>query len=98
MTKKEFNTIKRAAFDAALEIPEVAEELKYGGVYIYQLWELPDKHAIITLNYKTQLNSVTLRKYGFDSERVSAELVCYLNPKTKCAERGKWGSNRIAND
>lgn len=86
MNIKEFNTIRRAVFDAAIQIPEIADKLcATDTVLIYDLTQLPDKHIILPLNYKSQLNDNTLRAHGFNPDRVIVKVVMSLNRKTKCA-------------
>lgn len=86
MTVKEYNKIRRAMFDAAKEIPEVAEALKFGNAFIYDVAQLPDKHEIIVLNNKTQMHDNTLREHGFDPAACTVALKMRLNRATKCAE------------
>jgi len=86
MTIKEYNTIRRAAYDAALQIPEIADKMCAADeLLLFEITQLPDKRAFLPLAYRSQLNDNTLREIGFDSNRAEARLVMTLNRKTKCA-------------
>ena len=88
MTVKEYNKIRAAVFQAALEnSAEVEEAIRVEGVaYIYDVQALPDKHVVLVLTHQAQLNDNVLRKLGFDNpEAATARLVMTLNRQTKCA-------------
>lgn len=87
MTIKEYNKFRSAVFDAAMEIPEVAEAIRVAGVaQIVEVHQLPDKHGVLVLTAKTQLNDYTLRTHGFDPEKVDVKTRVILHQQTKCAD------------
>lgn len=83
MTKKEFNTIKAAAYQACLAIPDIAEVLKVSDTaYIWEVWQ-GQKHAYIVTSCKTQMNDNTLKENGFDIEQAKVRELYSVNRKTK---------------
>ena len=86
MTVKELNAFRHETFENAKNIPEIAEKLRFGNVYVFELSQLPDKHAVLVLNYKSQLNDNTMIEAGFDPAQTFVKKVMYLNRATKCAE------------
>ena len=59
MTIKELNKIRGDIFSAGLENAEIKKALDVAGIaYLYELTELPDKHASIVLTARAQMNAV----------------------------------------
>lgn len=94
MKIKEYNEILSAAYNAAIEIPEVAEALKTSNVaYLYDAKDVRGAafggsglYKIICLTRKSQMNSETLRKNGFaNSEETKVTLLCTVDRQTKTA-------------
>lgn len=84
MTIKEYNTIGRATYEAAVKIPEVEDVLRANGTArIYDISE-SQKHEVWTVAHKTQINSETLREHGFTNDATVTEIM-FLNRQTKCA-------------
>ena len=87
MTIKEYNKFRSAVYAAAMDIPEVAEAVRIAGIaQIVEVHQLPDKHGILVLTAKTQLNDNTLRAHGFDPEKVDVKTRVILHQQTKCAD------------
>lgn len=85
MTVKEFNTIRHAAFVAAMEIEDVRDAFATNNiVYIYEVTD-GENHRVFALSYKTQMNNETLRTNGF-TENARIKLVMTLDRTTKCAQ------------
>ena len=94
MKIKEYNKILSAAYNAAIEIPEVAEALKTSNVaYLYDVKDVrgaafggSDLHKIICLTNKSQMNTETLRQNGFaNPEETKVTLLCTVDRQTKTA-------------
>lgn len=87
MTIKEYNKLRADIYSAAMENQDVADAINGSGIaYIYEITQLPDKHKVLVLTAKTQMNSYVLREHGFDPDRVSVELRLTLHQQTKCAD------------
>ena len=87
MTIKEYNRLRTAVFAAAMEIPDIADAVKTSGVaLVYELRQLPDKHEIVVLTQRTQLNDNLLRAHGFSPAETDVILKLKLNAQTKCAD------------
>ncbi len=86
MQIKEYNKFRTAVFSAAMEIPDVADAVKTAGIaLVYELTQLPDKHEIVVLTQRTQLNDNLLRAHGFSPAETAAVLKLTLDRQTKCA-------------
>lgn len=94
MRIKEYNKILSAAYNAAIEIPEVAEALRSSNsAYLYDVKDIRGKafggselHKIICLERKSQMNAETLRQNGFSNpENTEVTLLCIVNKQTKIA-------------
>lgn len=93
MKIKEYNKILSAAYNAAIEIPEVAEALKTSNVaYMYDAKDVRGAafggsglHKIICLAKESQMNAETLRQNGFDPEETKVTLLCTVDRQTKTA-------------
>lgn len=84
MTIKEYNKFRSAVYAVGLEIPEVREAIDVAGIaYLYEVEELPDKHGVLVLTAKTQLNDNTLAASGF-SPNADVRLRAVFNRQTKC--------------
>lgn len=71
-------------FNAAMENGEIAEAVKTSGVaYVYDIFELPDKHAVLVLTAETQMNDNTLKESGFSpAAHIRRVLVVHGQRKT----------------
>lgn len=94
MKIKEYNKILSAAYNAAIEIPEVAEVLRANNsAYLYDVKDIrgtafggSELHKIICLAKKSQMNAETLRQNGFvNPENTEVTLLCIVNKQTKTA-------------
>ena len=94
MKTKEYNKILSAAYNAAIEIQEVAEVLRASNsAYLYDVKDIRGKafggsglHKIICLARKSQMNSEMLRQNGFSNpEETKVTLLCIVNKQTKTA-------------
>ena len=94
MKIKEYNQILSAAYNAAVEIPEVAEVLRTSNsAYLYDVKDIRGKafggsglHKIICIAKESQMNSETVRQNGFTHpENTEATLLCIVNKQTKTA-------------
>ena len=94
MKIKEYNKILSAAYNAAIEIPEVAEVLRASNsAYLYDVKDIrgaafggSDLHKIICLEKESQMNSETLKQNGFSNpENTEVALLCIVNKQTKTA-------------
>ena len=94
MKIKEYNKILSAAYNAAIEIPEVAEALRTSdSAYLYDVKDIRGTalggsglHKIICLAKESQMNSETVRQNGFTHpENTEATLLCIVNKQTKTA-------------
>lgn len=86
MTIREYNQLRRDIYDRAIQEAEVAQAIKSSGTaYIYEI-EQGDKHAVLVLSHRSQLNDAVLRDRGI-SEPAAAEarLVLTLNQPIKSA-------------
>lgn len=84
MTIKEFNALRGEIYRAGLDNAEIRAALDVAGVaYIYDLTELPDKHAVIILTAKSQLNNNTLQGLGFDPDKTAAKLLLTYHRQAK---------------
>ena len=71
MTLKAFNELRGRFYAAAMEDAEIREAVEVSGVaHVYELEQLPDKHAVIVLTARTQLNDNTIQEQGFDPAAV----------------------------
>ena len=87
MTIKEYNKFRSAVYASAMEIPDVQEAIRVAGIaQIVEVHQLPDKHGILVLTGRTQLNDNTLREHGFDPEKVDVKTRVVLHQNTKCAD------------
>lgn len=87
MTITNYNALRRRIFDAATQDPEIADAINVAGVaYVYELTQLPDRHAVVVLTAKTQLHDNLLREHGFEPDKATARLTLTLNRRTKCAD------------
>ena len=87
MTIKEYNKLRTAVFDAAMEIPDISDAVNSSGVaLVYELRQLPDKHEVVVLTQRTQLNDNLLRSHGFSPAETDVILKLKLNAQTKCAD------------
>ena len=87
MTVKEYNKIRTAVFDAAMEIPDIRDAVKTEGVaLVYELTQLPDKREIVVLTQRTQLNDSFVSAHGFSPAETRAVLKLKLTARTKCAD------------
>lgn len=87
MTVKEYNKIRCAVYEAAMKIPEIEEAVRICGIArIVEVKQLPDKHGVLVLTEKTQLNDNTLRAEGFDPEKAETHTRVVLHRQTKCAD------------
>lgn len=87
MTIREFNKLRRAVYDQAMENQEIADAVNVCGEAF--VWDVRsgDKHAFLVLSHKAQLNDNVLREHGIcDGENAVSKLVLHLNRKTKCAD------------
>ena len=94
MKVKEYNKILSAAYNAAIEIPEVAEALKTSNVaYLYDAKDVRGEafggsglHKIICLAKESQMNAETLRQNGFTNpDEAKVTLLCTVDRQTKTA-------------
>ncbi len=94
MKVKEYNKILSAAYNAAIEIPEVAEALRTNNsAYLYDVKDIrgtalggSSLHKIICLTNKSQMNAETLRQNGFTNpDETKVTLLCIVNKQTKTA-------------
>lgn len=94
MKIKEYNRILSAAYNAAIEIPEVAEALRASNTaYLYDAEDIrgaafggTNLHKIICLTKKSQMNAETLRQNGFaNPEETKVTLLCAVDRQTKTA-------------
>lgn len=94
MKIKEYNQILSAAYNAAVEIPEVAEALRTSNTaYLYDVKDIRGKafggsglHKIICLTKESQMNPETLRQNGFSNpEETKVTLLCTVDRQTKTA-------------
>ena len=94
MKIKEYNKILSAAYNAAIEIPEVAEALRTSNVaYLYDIKDIcgaafggTNLHKVICLTNKSQMNAETLRQNGFaNPEETKVTLLCTVDRQTKTA-------------
>ena len=94
MRIKEYNRILSAAYNAAIEIPEVSETLRLSNsAYLYDVKDIRGKafggselHKIICLAKESQMNAETLRQNGFSNpENTEVVLLCIVNKQTKTA-------------
>ena len=84
MTIKELNKIRGDIFSAGLENAEIKKALDVAGIaYLYELTELPDKHASIVLTARAQMNDNTLRERGFTPENTKAKLLLTYHQQSK---------------
>lgn len=87
MTIKEYNKFRSAVYASAMEIPDVQEAIRVAGIaQIVEVHQLPDKHGILVLTARTQINDNTLREHGFDPEKVDVKTRVILHQNTKCAD------------
>lgn len=87
MQIKEYNKLRTAVFSAAMEIPDIADAVETSGVaLVYELRQLPDKHEVVVLTHRTQLNDNLLRSHGFSPAETDAVLKLKLDRQTKCAD------------
>lgn len=87
MTIKEYNQLRTAVFASAMEIPDVADAVNSSGVaLVYELRQLPDKHEVVVLTHRTQLNDNLLRSHGFSPAETDVMLKLRLDGRTKCAD------------
>lgn len=87
MTVKEFNTIRHAAYLAAMKIPCVqAAFATNDAVYLYEVWE-GNLHKYFALSWETQMNDETLRKAGFnpDAQNLKIRRIMVLDRVAKSA-------------
>ena len=84
MTVKEYNTIGRAAYEAAIKIPDVQEVLDHNSVAMIYDTREDQKHEIWTVAHSSQVNGETLREHGF-TKNAQCVPVMWLNRQTKCA-------------
>ena len=94
MKIKEYNQILSAAYNAAVEIPEVAEVLRTSNVaYLYDVKDVRGAafgssglHKIICLTKESQMNAETLRQNGFTNpDETKVTLLCTVDRQTKTA-------------
>lgn len=94
MKIKEYNQILSAAYNAAVEIPEVSEVLRTSNVaYLYDVKDIRGTafggsglRKIICLANKSQMNAETLRQIGFaNPEETKVTLLCTVDRQTKTA-------------
>ena len=94
MKVKEYNQILSAAYNAAVEIPEVSEVLRTSNVaYLYDVKDIRGTafggsglHKIICLTKESQMNMETLRQNGFaNPEETKVTLLCTVDRQTKTA-------------
>ena len=87
MTIKDYNKIRSAVYEAAMEIPDVQEAIRVAGIArIIEVHQPPDKHGMLVLTSSTQLNDNTLRQHGFDPDGVDVRTRFVLHQQTKCAD------------
>lgn len=86
MTIKEYNFLRRSAYESALEIEEINKAVSTSGVaYIYEV-EQGTSHVVLVLTNKAQLNDNALLAHGIkEPSAASVRLVMSLNRQTKCA-------------
>ena len=85
MTISDYNSLRRAIFDEASKLPEVAAALDVSDVvYIYDVTDAKQQHGVLVLTARSQLNAAVLADNGFDPETSDANLAIKLNRKTKC--------------
>lgn len=86
MTIKEFNKLRRSVYDLSMENAEIAAAVNATGTaYIYEV-ECGDKHEVLILSHRSQLNAAVLKDAGFSSpDDATARLCLTLNRATKCA-------------
>jgi len=71
MTVKAFNELRSQFYAAAMEDAEIREAVEVSGVaHVFELEQLPDRHAVLVLTARTQLNDSTIRAQGFDPAAV----------------------------
>lgn len=90
ISKKEISAIRRATFDAAMELPAVQRAFSQSSgaqqVYIFRLEETPgNRHIWIAVPYRTQINRETLKNAGFDPEMTVATLALTVDRSTRQA-------------
>lgn len=86
MTKKEYNALRVAIYNAAMQNPEIKRTIDQNGVA--QLWNAVDatgQHKILVLSARTQLNDNTFRDNGLDPETVAVRKLLTLNRQTGAA-------------
>lgn len=87
MTIKEYNKLRTAVFDVAMQIPDIADAVNTSGTaLVYELHQLPDKREVIVLTQRTQLHDNLLRSHGFNPAETDVILKLKLNAQTKCAD------------
>ena len=83
---KDFDRLRHALYLEAIKCTEIAETLRATGqAYIYDLND-GKKHAILPVQYPSQINRAIMEERGFDPETADVTLVFKLNRSTQCVE------------
>lgn len=87
MKIREFNEFRSAVYQAAMENVEIAKTVNNEGVaFVYDLFELPDKHKIVVLSLESQLNGLFLQEIGFSPEKTKARLLLKVHRQRKTVD------------
>lgn len=91
MTKKEYNSIFHAAFEAVCKVQDVQDVFKASDIaYIYDVRDSrglalggTGLHKILTVAHKSVINDQTLKNHGFDPDYAEIRLVAELRKPSK---------------
>ena len=85
MTTKEYNALRHAIYEEGAAVPEIRAALDAAGIaYLYDVHCLPDKHAVLVLTDRHQLNDNTLTERGLDPATADVTRCLTYHRQTRC--------------